>query len=222
MRTFGMSAIGAREMRMVTRIANWKTGLALVAVASALALLVAVPVASAAPAASQKATPKCWLQVVNDWLAHGAVTNYYAIPCYTQAIQNLSSYPDIKQYSSAIDDIHRALLAAIHEEHGGPGGGLGGGGGGGNGSNGGGGAIGGGGGGNGGSGGNGGLIRRIAHDIGPGNAQSIPLPLLVLGGLAALLLLTAAGTWVLRRMQARRVTPTPAHAHASSSVRREP
>ena len=205
---------------MVIRKPTRKTGLALVAVASALALLVAVPAASAAPAASQKATPKCWLQVVNDWLAHGAVTNYYPIPCYTQAIQNLSSYPDIKQYSTAIDDIHRALLAAIHEEHGGPGGG----GPGSTGSNGPGGTIGpnGGSGGSGGSGGNGGLIRRIAHDIGPGNAQSIPLPLLVLGGLAALLLLTAAGTWVMRRMQARRVTPTPAHAHASGSVRREP
>ena len=210
---------------MVTRTPSRKTCLALVALASALALFVAVPAASAAPAASQKTTSKCWLQVVNDWLAHGAVTNYYAIPCYTQAIQNLSAYPDIKQYSSAIDDIHRALLAAIHEEHGGPGGGLGGpganGGGGG-----GGGALGGGGGGGGGgstgSGGNGGLIRRIAHDIGPGNAQSIPLPLLVLGGLAALLLLTAAVTWILRRIAARRVAPAPAHAHASSSVRREP
>ena len=209
-------------MKMAMRKPTRKTGLALVALASALALLVAVPAASAAPAASQKATPKCWLQVVNDWLAHGAVTNYYAIPCYTQAIQNLSSYPDIKQYSSAIDDIHRALLAAIHEEHGGPGAGSSGGGSS-NGSSGGGGGAAGGGGGSGQSpGGNGGLVRRIAHDIGPGNAQSIPLPLLVLGGLAALLLLTAAGTWVMRRMQSRRVTPTPAHAHASSSVRREP
>jgi hypothetical protein len=208
---------------MVTRQLSRKTCLALVVLASALALLVAVPAASAAPAASQKTTPKCWLQVVNDWLAHGAVTNYYAIPCYTQAIQNLSAYPDIKQYSSAIDDIHRALLAAIHEEHGGPGGGIGPGsnnGGGGGGSLG----VGGGGGGGGGGGstGNGGFIRRIAHDIGPGNAQSIPLPLLVLGGLAALLLLTAAATWIMRRMQARRVTPAPAHARASSSVRREP
>jgi hypothetical protein len=205
-------------MKMAIRKPSRKTGLALVALASALALLVSVPAASAAPAASQQATPKCWLQVVNDWLAHGTVTQYYAIPCYTQAIQHLSEYPDIKQYSTAIDDIHRALLAAIHEEHGGPGSGSGGG----PGSSGGGGAIGGGGSSGGsGTGGHRGLISRIAHDIGPGNAQSIPLPLLVLGGLAALLLLTAAATWVMRRMQARRVTPAPAHAHASSSVRRD-
>ena len=177
------------------------------------------PVASAAPAATAKATSKCWLQVVNDWLAHGSVTNYYAIPCYTQAIQNLSAYPDIKQYSSAIDDIHRALLAAIHQErgNGGPGGGPGGGsnGSGDGGSIGGGGAGGGGGGGSsagGGSGHSGGILHRLATDIGPGNAQSIPLPLLVLGGLAVLLLLTAAATWFTRRLQARRVTPAPVAA----------
>jgi hypothetical protein len=147
---------------------------------------------------------------VNDWLAHGAVTNFYPIPCYTQAIQHLSAYPDIKQYSSAIDDIHRALLAAIHEERGnGPGGSLGGGGG----------PFAGGGGGGGNNTTGGGtaathksILSRLAADIGPGNAQSVPLPLLVLGGLAVLLLLTAGATWFARRMQARRVAPAPAIA----------
>jgi hypothetical protein len=183
-------------------------------VAAALGALAGAPAASAAPAATSKATSNCWLQVVNDWLAHGSVTNFYPIPCYTQAIQHLSAYPDIKQYSSAIDDIHRALQAAIHEERGGGGpnssGGLGGGG------LGGGGSIGGGGGGGsngGGSGGHqGGVLSKLASEIGPGNAQSIPLPLLVLGGLALLLLLTAAATWFARRLQARRVTPAPAIA----------
>lgn len=199
-----------------------KTGLAAAVVVSVLALVAAgAPAASAAPAATQTATSNCWLQVVNDWLAHGQVTGLYPIPCYTQAIQHLSAYPDIKQYSSAIDDIHRALLAAIHEERGnGPGGSLGLGGGGG-------GAIGGGGGGGGGSGGGTGgqgksLFSRLAADIGPGNAQSIPLPLLVLGGLALLLFLTAAATWFARRLQGRRITPAPAHAPAASSVRPKP
>jgi hypothetical protein len=196
-----------------------KTGLAAAAVVSALALAAGAPAASAAPAATQTATSSCWLQVVNDWLAHGQVTGLYPIPCYTQAIQHLSAYPDIKQYSSAIDDIQRALLAAIHEERGnGPGGSLGLGGGGG--------SIGGGGGGGGGSGGGSGQTKGILHtlaaDIGPGNAQSIPLPLLVLGGLALLLFLTAAATWFARRLQGRRGTPTPAHAPAPSSVRPKP
>ena len=186
---------------------------ALVLVA-ALGALAGAPAASAAPAATLKATDKCWLQVVNDWLQHGTVTNFYAIPCYTQAIQHLSAYPDIKQYSSAIDDIQRAQQAAIHEERagGGPnssgGPGLGGGG-----PSGGGSAGGGGGPSGGGSGGHaGGVLSKLASEIGPGNAQSIPLPLLVLGGLALLLLLTAALTWFMRRLQARRVTPAPAIA----------
>jgi len=36
--------------------------------------------------------------------------------------------------------------------------------------------------------------------------------LIVLAGLALLLLLAAAATWFARRLQARRVTPAPAHA----------
>jgi len=209
---------------MLTRRSIPKTGLAAAVVVSALALVAAgAPAASAAPAATATATNNCWLQVVNDWLAHGQVTGLYPIPCYTQAIQHLSAYPDIKQYSSAIDDIHRALLAAIHEERGnGPGGslGLGGGGGSGAGGGGGGGGSGGGGGGNGSQGKS--LFSRLAADIGPGNAQSIPLPLLVLGGLALLLFLTAAATWFARRLQGRRITPAPAHAPAASSVRPKP
>jgi hypothetical protein len=187
------------------------------AVVAALGAIAGAPAASAAPAATAQATSNCWLDVVNDWLAHGSVTHYYAIPCYAQAIQHLSAYPDIKQYSSAIDDIRRAQLIAIHEERGGGGPN----GGGGNTDLGGGGGVGGVGGG-GGGGGNGptsgtsaahkGILSKLAADIGPGNAQSIPLPLLVLGGLALLLLLTAAVTWFARRMQSRRVTPAPAVA----------
>jgi len=204
--------------------AQRRTGLAAVLVPTvvALAILVGAPGASASPAATSKTSKvssKCWLQVVNDWIVHGTVTNTYPIPCYAQAIQHLNAYPDIKQYSSAIDDIHRAQLAAIHNESGnGPGGSLGGGGNGG---------AGGGGTGGGGSSNGGGtaaaphksVFKRLAADIGPGNAQSIPLPLLVLGGLAVLLLLTAAATWLTRRFQARRVTPAPATARTSGSVR---
>ena len=100
-----------------------KTGLAAVVVVSALALLAAgAPAASAAPASTQQATNTCWKAVVNDWLNNQPnLKGTYPIPCYTQAIQHLNDYPDIKQYSSAIDDIHRALLAAIQDERGGGG-----------------------------------------------------------------------------------------------------
>jgi hypothetical protein len=196
-----------------------RKGLALAALVAA-AVLVSVPAATASPAATQTATDTCWKDVVNDWLNNQPnLKGSYAIPCYTQAIQHLSSYPDISQYSTAIDDIHRALLIALHQDRGGGPGSF-----------------------TGSSGGpssngpgssstlgatkqtkshNRGIISRISKDLGPGNAQSIPLPLLVLGGFAVLLLLTALVTWLLRRMQARRGNGTPAPARATSSVRPE-
>ncbi len=180
------------------------TKVLLAALAGALAFLVAgVGGAAAAPAASQQATSGCWLQVINDWEDNNQVDRIYAIPCYTQAIQHLSAYPDIAGYSSAIDDIKRAMLAVIHEEgRGGPGSGTP--------SN----NITPGPGGSSGSGGGGtphkSLWTRLTDRLSPGNAQSVPLPLIVLAGLALLLLLAAAATWFARRMQTRRVAPAPA------------
>jgi hypothetical protein len=179
----------------------------LVTLAAATALLAAgVHSASASPAAITASTNTCWQDVVNDWLHHnGQIKGTYAIPCYTQAIQHLNAYADVKGYSNVIDDIHRALLAAIHQDRtgGGPPSG------------------------NSGPGpstnnngpgnanpGNAkpdrGWVQSLADRIGPGNARSIPLPLLVLGVLALLLLLAAFGTWLARRIQTRRVTPAPA------------
>jgi hypothetical protein len=181
------------------------TRVLLATIAGAFAFLVAgVGGAAAAPAASLQPTSECWKSVVNDWLRnHPNIKGTYAIPCYTQAIQHLNSYPDIKGYSSAPDDIQRALYAAIHQDRGnGPGSGLGvtppgpsdGKGNGGTSSQ------------------NKGLWTSITDRLSPGNAQSVPLPLIVLAGLALLLLLAAAMTWFARRLQARRVTPAPAHA----------
>ncbi len=183
------------------------------ALAATIAVLAAVaPTASAAPAASTTPTNRCWLDVVNDWLNHGGkIQNTYPIPCYTQAIQHLNLYPDVRQYSNATDDIQRALLAAIRQDRGnGPGAGAGptnGGSSGGSGI-----GLGGGGtkGGGGGTGGSGGIIGSLS----PTNAQSVPLPLLVLGILALLLLAAAGTTWLARRLQARKVAPQPAHAPA--------
>jgi hypothetical protein len=183
--------------------------LAFCALAGALALgALAAGQARAATSASLDPTNKCWLAVINDWLDNGQVDRVYAIPCYTQAIQHLNQFSDVKGYSSAEDDIHNALLAAIRQDRGG---GLGGGGGspgtGPGGSDGGPSASGGGK-----NAGGQSFIAKVGDKIGPGNAQSIPLPLLVLGGLAVLLLLAALGTWIARRMQARRVTSAPAPA----------
>lgn len=184
------------------------TTILLAALLAAAAASFAAPRAEAAPAALQQATSHCWLDVVNDWLDNNQVDRIYAIPCYTQAIQQLSARPDIAGYSSAIDDIHRALLAAIRQDRnsgppsgggtsgpdssspasfpGGPGGGSKGGGGTGSGG-----------------------ILGIG---GPSSATSVPLPLIVLGALAILLALAALGTWLARRFQTRRPAPAPAIA----------
>ncbi len=180
--------------------------LLLAAALGVLALLaVGAREAAAAPSASLNPTSGCDLAVINDWADNNRVDKIYAIPCYTQAIQRLSSYPDLEGYSSAADDIHSALLAAIRQDRGGGGGPT-----------------------NTSGGGTSppsgptssghspkpgkGLITRLSDRLGPGNAQSIPLPLLVLGGLALLLLLAAGATWIARRFQARRISPAPAPA----------
>ena len=212
-----------RETRRTGRTAT----LLLVGFAAALVLTLGAGPAAAAPAATQRATNTCWKDVVNDWLQHRPnVVGNYAIPCYTQAIQHLNAYPDIQGYSNAPDDIHRALLAAYRaNQPSGPSsssssadnsnssgtGAIGGGGSG---------KSGGGSGGSGSSGSSGSspppapksIVTRAFDAVGPGNAQSIPLPLLVLAGLALLLLLAAAGTWLAKRIQQRRMTPATASA----------
>ena len=166
-----------------------------------------VPAAQASPASLQQATSNCWLQVINDWLDNNQVDQVYAIPCYTQAIQKLSSYSDIAGYSSAIDDIRRAELAAIRQDRSnGPGGSSGGP------------SAPGGGPGSGPSNPSGPSSSPSGHSKflgipGPSSATSIPLPLIVLGALAILLALSALGTWLVRRFQTRRPgRPAPAPA----------
>jgi hypothetical protein len=176
------------------------------ALLAAAAAAFAAPVAGGAPAAPQRDKSHCWLDVINDWLDNNQVDNVYAVPCYTQAIQQLSARPDIAGYSSAIDDIHRALLAVIRQDRN-DGGQSGGGsqqgpdssssqspGGGGPNS----------------SGGGGGGHHSFFGIGGPSSATSVPLPLIILGALAVLLALAALATWFARRFQARRPAPAPA------------
>jgi hypothetical protein len=80
--------------------------LACLVLVSAVFLTVAGPVSAAS-----SATAPCWKQVVLDWAADGKVDATYPLPCYQQAIANLR--PDLALYSSAGDDIRRALQRAI-------------------------------------------------------------------------------------------------------------
>jgi hypothetical protein len=63
-------------------------------------------VASAQPAAA--ATP-CWKTLLNDWY-DGRIDNVYPVHCYKDTLKHLP--PDVSVYSSARDDILRALQSA--------------------------------------------------------------------------------------------------------------
>jgi hypothetical protein len=149
-----------------------------------------VLVLGAAPAAAK--TP-CWKALLRDWY-DGRIDNTYQVHCYRDAIKNLPE--DVSVYGSARDDIRRALLAAMAGMKGGPPGPN-------------------------------ALIEPVKHGkkakkhdrgvfgwladrLGPGGADSIPLPLLVFAGLGLLLIAAAGASFFARRIQARRAQPAPA------------
>ena len=159
---------------------------------------------AAQPASAQAATP-CWKQLLNDWY-DGRIDNTYPVHCYREALKHLPS--DVQTYSSAHDDILRALQSAIAKQKKAnkkvsdntllpP-------------------QTGGGSGGSGGGTGHGttdtsssgqpgrdnggGLAGKVSSD----NPSSVPTPLLVLGGLALLLVAAGAAGLIAKRVQARR------------------
>jgi hypothetical protein len=176
---------------------------------AALAVLAGLVVGAAVPASAEAAKP-CWRQLLNDWY-DGRIDRAYPIRCYREAIRNLPA--DVKTYSSAQEDLERALQAAIRrnggqapgvvppsgegrslppEEEQGAGGAAGGGP-------------------NDPDGGAGSPEddRGVLGVIEPENADSIPVPLLVLAGVALLLLAAAGAGFVARRIQERRLPVAP-------------
>jgi hypothetical protein len=159
-------------------------------------------VVHASPAAA--ATP-CWKTLLNDWY-DGRIDHTYAVHCYQDALHHLPA--DVQTYSSAHDDILRALQSAeaLQRKAGhtvGP---------------------------NSlvtppkvkpGTGPNGTTttaagtpgrkpdkgLGGLASDLNPSSASSLPLPLLVLGGLAILLVAAGAAGLVAKRIQARKQAP---------------
>lgn len=142
------------------------------------------------------ASTPCWKALLNDWY-DGRIDHTYPKHCYTDALHHLPA--DVSTYSSAHDDILRALQSATAQERKsgkkvgpntlipaqkpkpGKGGGTS----------------------TPGDKSPGGLTK-IANKLNPGSATSLPLPLLVLGGLA-LVLVAAGGVGLLaKRLQARR------------------
>ena len=166
-------------------------------IATVLAAL-ALGVSSAAAGS----TP-CWKTLLNDYFRDGRIDQTYQLKCYNQAVAHLDS--DVTIYGSAVHDIKQARTLAIfgyhakHKNKGGtttvvvgpntplppPSGGTG-------------------------THHNENFFTRLANAIGPGNATSIPLPLLILAGVGLLLVLAALTSYGARRIQARRTHPQPA------------
>jgi hypothetical protein len=164
------------------------------------ALVAATAALSALPASASAAKTPCWKELINDWY-DGRVDKTYPARCYREAQERVPE--DAEIYSSLPEDLERGLASAF---------------------------VGGAGPGPGpntpipplegigrrppapaeraeafGNDDKSGLLDYLA----PANADSIPIPLLVLAGLAVLLLLAAIGSFLARRRQLRRV-PAPA------------
>jgi hypothetical protein len=164
------------------------------------------------PAPAAAATP-CWKALLNDWY-DGRIDKTYAVHCYNDALKHLPT--DVQQYSSAHDDIQRALQSAIAKQKkkghkvdpnslvppapggGGPSSG----------------------GGNGtttgptgpspttsGGRNSGKGLGHLANKLNPASASSLPIPLLVLGALAILLVAAGAAGLIAKQIQARKQAP---------------
>jgi hypothetical protein len=147
--------------------------------------------------------------VINDWYDNGRVDGTYPVHCYDDAIDALPR--DVRDYSSAKDDIQRALQARLrgeeappatgdpspeeaisadndgdgipNEEDSTPG--LP-------------------------KGGDPGGPEALGSEVDTAGSDSVPVPLLVLAGLALLLVAAGSAGYLVRRLQARRVTPPAA------------
>ena len=73
--------------------------------------VLALAAAVARPAPATAATP-CWKALLNDWY-DGRIDNTYPLHCYSEALTHLPA--DVQTYSSAHDDILRALQNAKAE-----------------------------------------------------------------------------------------------------------
>ena len=166
-------------------------------------VLVLSAVASLSSASAAGAATKCGQKVLADWYDNGRIDRLYPLNCYEEAIDAIPN--DIGPYVDAEDVITRALQGAMRNELD-PGGcdptadgsaddctGQGGGkGGNGNGKN-----------GNDGSNGNGDPDPgQVAPAIDTSAPSSVPVPLLVLGGLSLALLAAGGLGYVSRRRQA--------------------
>jgi hypothetical protein len=157
------------------------------AISTLLVLLVAALAALTFAGTAAAKGSKCGQQIVADWFDNGRIDRLYPLHCYEEAIDAIPQ--DIRDYADAADVINRALQAALNGklDPGGPdptpgksrpiGKGKGG------------------------KDENGG--RQAVDQIDTSGPSSVPIPLLVLGGISLALLAAGGLGYVSRRRQAR-------------------
>jgi hypothetical protein len=171
----------------------------LILVVAALAVGAALGTAQPAQARSMSTCSKA---LVHDWYVDGRIDNTYPVHCYREALSQIPE--DQAIYGTLRQDLTRALQSTIRQHSGHVTGDtlvvpLGGGGDGPNGT----GPTG------------GGIFHWLAQKLGPSTADSIPIPLLILSGLAFTLMAAAGVSLIARRMQARRAAADPPPAGPS-------
>ena len=151
------------------------------AVLGLAALSVGAPVADAKTA--------CWRQILNEWVDNRQIASTYPLDCYREAIQHVPE--DLRVYTDIEEAINAARQQAVRSQNlrepqasGGPGAAERR------------------------SDPNADLFTQGFDKLGPNNADSMPLPLLILGGLALLLVAAGGAGLISRRIRGRRV-PAP-------------
>jgi len=170
-----------------------------------LALVAGLAAALVTPSSASAAGKPCWERVIDDWLDNGTIDGTYKASCYQQALKHVPE--DLRDYSNITDAIQAALNGSLRGGGTGTGSGTGDGSSTGNGS------------GNGNGNSDAGPNRETQgvpgqsyytkgiNSLGTTKASSIPIPLLVLAGLGALLLVSAAGLAAQKRIKARAPAP---------------
>jgi len=138
---------------------------------------------TAPPASAQTA---CWKQIIDDWVNDGAIEGVYPLHCYGEAIKHVPN--DLAQYTGIIEEITAARQRAVRgvrttQAHKPP------------------------------SSSeptsndpSGGVYNQAIDKLGPTNSDSLPLPLLILAGLA-LIMVAAGGAGLATRHLRARKTP---------------
>jgi hypothetical protein len=161
-----------------------------------LALVAGLAAAAAMPSSAAASGKPCWERVIDDWLDNGTIDGHYKAACYQEALKRVPE--DLRDYSNITDAISAALSGTLRDNGTGT-------------TNG------------GDNPGNGdpaagpdrkqqavpaqSLYSQGINHLGTTKASSIPIPLLVLAALGTLLLVSAGGLAVHKRLKARRPQP---------------